>query len=220
MCAPTASGTRSNRIVPGTHPRSPNVRHTLTILTAATLLSIRPGTADKVPITTTSADAKAHYLQGRALADKLRLHDARAQFTKAAALDPTFAMAHYNLALCSATAKDFFAELNQAVALIDKASDGERLMILSLQAGANADPTRSQQYDEQLVAKYPQDERAHFLLGNAYLGRQNYQPAIAEYKRAIAIDPGYSPAYNSLGYAYRPVANYADAEVAFKKYIQ
>jgi tetratricopeptide (TPR) repeat protein len=196
------------------------VRYALTILTAATLLVRPPGTTDKVPITTTSADAKAHYLRGRALADQLRLHDAREQFTKAATLDPTFAIVHYNLALCSATAKEFFAELNKAVALIDKASDGERLMIRSLQAGANADPTTSQQYAEQLVAKYPQDERAHFLLGNAYFGRQNYQPAIAEFKRAIAINPDYSPAYNSLGYAYRPVANYADAEVAFKKYIQ
>jgi tetratricopeptide (TPR) repeat protein len=185
----------------------------------AALLLI-PVIAGKIPITTTSDDARAHYVQGRALSDQLRAHDAREQFAKAVALDPTFALAHFSLAQSAATAKEFFAELNQAVALADHASDGERLMILQLQAAANADPAKALDYAQQLSAKYPQDERAHFILGNAYFVRQQWDPAITEYKQAIAIDPSYSPAYNSLGYAYRPVGHYADAEAAFKKYIE
>jgi hypothetical protein len=50
---------------------------------------------------------------------------------------------HYQLAINSATAKDFFQHMNQAVALSDKASDGERLTILIGQAGANAKPTKA-----------------------------------------------------------------------------
>jgi tetratricopeptide (TPR) repeat protein len=185
---------------------------------APVAMAMVPGTA-KVPITTASNDAKAHYIKGRGLADQLRLHDARAEFAQAATLDPAFAMAYYNLALCAPTAKEFFAQLNRAVALADQASEGERLMILALQAGANADPAKALETAQRLVARYPQDERAHFILGNAYVGHTQYAEAIGEYRRAIEIDSSYSPAYNSLGYAYRPVNNNADAEAAFKKYI-
>jgi len=174
----------------------------------------------KVPVTTSSDEARALYLRGRELADQLRQHDARQLFAQAAAKDPNFALAHYSLAQAAPTAKEFFQHLNQAVALSDKASEGERLMIRTLQAGANADPAKSLTSAEELVAKYPQDERAHQILGNAYNARQQYDKAIGEYKRAIEIDPSFSPAYNSLGYAYRPLGNNAEAEKAFKKYIE
>ncbi len=139
---------------------------------------------------------------------------------QAVAKDPQLAIAHYDLALSSPTPKEFLAHLNEAVALSEKASDGERLLILSLQAGANADPKKSLEYAEELVAKYPQDERAHLNLGNAYFGQQKYDQSIAELKKASEIAPDFSPAYNSLGYAYRQVGKNAEAEDAFKKYIE
>jgi tetratricopeptide (TPR) repeat protein len=179
-----------------------------------------PAASTKIPLTTSSDEARTLFTKGRALADQLKAHDARQLFEQAAAKDPSFALAHYNLALSSATTKDFLQHLNQAVALSDKASEGERLMILSLQAGSNADPTKALAYAEELVAKYPQDERAHFLLAGNYVGQQEYQKAIEELKQSIAINPSFSPAYNTLGYAYRPLENYAEAEKAFKKYIE
>jgi len=135
------------------------------------------------------------------------------------AKDPNFALAHYNLALSSPTAKEFFDHLKQAVKLADKASEGERLMILGLEAGANADPEKQREYYEQLVEAYPQDERAHFLLGGNYFGQQDYPKTIAEYQKSVEIASDFAPAYNLLGYAYRQVGRYDDAEKAFKKYI-
>ena len=70
------------------------------------------------------------------------------------------------------------------------------------------------------MAKYPADERAHFLLGGAYFGRQEYDKAIAEYRKATELNPRFSPAYNLLGYAYRAVDQFGDAETAFRKYIE
>jgi tetratricopeptide (TPR) repeat protein len=176
--------------------------------------------SEKVWITTASDEARTLYTQGRALAEQLKAHDARKLFEQAVAQDPSFALAHYSLALSSATTKDFFQHLKQAVALSDKASEGERLMILAAQAGSNADPTKALAYAQELVAKYPQDERAHFILAGNYLGQQEYQKAIEELRQSIAVNPSYSPAYNTLGYAYRPLENYGEAEKAFKKYIE
>lgn len=176
--------------------------------------------SDKVPITTESDEARTLYIRGRDLADQTRAHDARQLLEQAAAKDPTFALVHYDLALNSPTAKEFYEHLKQAVALSSKASEGERLMILSLQAGADADSKKSLEYAEELVARYPRDERAHVLLGVLYSNQQDFSKSIPELTKAIEINPNYSPAYNLLGYAYMPLEKYPDAERAFKKYIE
>jgi tetratricopeptide (TPR) repeat protein len=173
-----------------------------------------------VPITAASDEARKLYLEGRALSEQLRAHDGRKRYEEAVAKDPSFAMAHYQLAANAATAKDFFAHLKEAVALSANASDGERLTILALEAGGNANPAKALEYTHELVAKYPNDERAHFLLGGGYFGRQDYDKAIAEYRKATELNPKFSPAYNLLGYAYRAVEKFDDAETAFKKYIE
>ena len=126
----------------------------------------------KIPITSASDEAKRLYTRGRDLSEQLRNQDARELFAQAVAKDSTFAMAHYNLALTSPTTKEFLEHLKHAVALAGKASDGERLLILSTEAGAKADPAKALQYLEEVVSKYPKDERAHMNLGNAYVGRQ------------------------------------------------
>jgi tetratricopeptide (TPR) repeat protein len=176
--------------------------------------------AVKIPVTTSSDEARQEYVKGRALGENLRAHDSREVLRRAVEKDPKFALGHYSLALNSPTAKEFFVHLNQAVALAGTASEGERLMILGLQAGANADTDRQREYYEQLVASYPQDERAHFLMGNNYFGQQDYPKALREYQKSVEIAADFAPAYNLLGYAYRQVGRYDDAEKAFKKYIE
>jgi tetratricopeptide (TPR) repeat protein len=192
---------------------------TATTSTAGAATTGTAGATKSISLTTSSAEAKELYLKGRTLAENLRAHDGRQFFEQAAAKDPSFAMAHYQLAVNSATAKDFFAHLNEAVALADKASEGERLTILVAKANGDAQPKKALDLAEELAIKYPGDERAQFILGGAYFAQQNYEKAIEQYKKAIAINPSYAAAYNILGYAYRPLEKYADAETAFKKYI-
>lgn len=176
--------------------------------------------AGKIAISTTSAAARADFLQGRRLAENLRLEDSREHFRRAIAKDPGFALAHLNLATSAPTGTEFFEHLGHAVALADKVSPGERLMIRGAEAGANADPAGQLELYRKLVADHPRDERAHFLLGNSYFGRQEYENAIAAYRRATEIAPDFAPAYNIVGYAYRTVGRYGEAEQAFKQYIR
>src|SRR5215204_1072005 len=94
--------------------------------------------AGKIFITTSSEEARKEYLAGRDLQEKLRITDSIQHFDKAISLDPNFALAELNRANVSPTAKEFFAHLNKAVALSDKASEGERMLIQATEAGANA----------------------------------------------------------------------------------
>ena len=174
----------------------------------------------KIAVTTASEEARKEFLAGRDLAEKLRITDSIAHFDKAISLDPNFALAELSRANASPTAKEFFAHLNKAVALSAKASDGERLLIQATEAGANANPTKQKEILDQLVAAYPNDERAHFNLGGYYFGQQDYAQAISHYRKATELAPDYSTAYNILGYAYRQNEAYSDAENAFKKYIE
>lgn len=174
----------------------------------------------KIPVTTSSEDARKEFLAGRDLAEKLLITDSLQHYDKAIALDPNFATAELNRATSSATAKEFFDHLKKAVSLADKASNGERLLILGAEAGANGNTAKQKEYLEQAVAAYPNDERAHFALGGFLFGQQDFSQAIQHYKKATEISPTYSTAFNILGYAYRQNADYANAEQAFKKYIE
>jgi tetratricopeptide (TPR) repeat protein len=72
----------------------------------------------------------------------------------------------------------------------------------------------------ELVRLFPNDERAHALLGNTYFGRQEYESAVEHFVTATTINPSFSQPYNQLGYAYRFLDKLSDAETAFKKYIE
>jgi len=174
----------------------------------------------KIPITTKSDEAKSEFLTGRDLSDRLLAQDSLQHFDKAISLDPDFASAELARANSSPTAKEFFAHQLKASVLADKVSEGERLMILAGEAGANAEVVKQKEYLDKLIAAYPNDERAQLTAGNFYFGQQQLEEAIAHYKRATEIAPNFSPAYNILGYSYRQQGNYDAAEQAFKKYVE
>src|SRR5262245_32172466 len=85
--------------------------------------------AGKIPITTSSEEARKEFLTGRDLNEKLLVQDSIAHYDKAISLDANFAYAELNRAGVSPTGKEFFDHLKKAVSLADKASNGEKLLI-------------------------------------------------------------------------------------------
>jgi tetratricopeptide (TPR) repeat protein len=173
----------------------------------------------KIPITTSSEEARKEFVTARDMTERLLATESIAHYDKAIALDPAFALAELNRAGVSATGKEFFEHLAKAVSLSGRASNGERLLILATEAGANNDTAKQKELLGQLEAAYPNDERAHFNVGGFYFGQQDFPKAIEHYQKATELAPTYSPAFNLLGYAYRQNGDYANAEQAFKTYI-
>jgi len=104
------------------------------------------------------------------------------------------------------------------VSLADKASDGEKLLILANEAGANGDTVKQKDYLDKLVTAYPNDERAQFNLANYYFGQQELNPAVEHYRKATEI----APLTRRLQRAWLCLpqqGDYTSAERAFKKYI-
>ena len=176
--------------------------------------------AGKIPVTTTSEEARKEYLEGRSLAERLLVQDSIAHFDKAISLDPNFALAELGRANSATNGKDFLDHLKKAVAGADKVSNGERLQILAAQAASDAKTAQQRTYLDQLVAAYPADERAQFTLGAVLFNQQDAPGAIEHFKKASELAPEYSAPYNQMGYAYRQIGDFENAEKAFKKYIE
>ncbi len=176
--------------------------------------------ANKVPVTTSSRKALKQYLKGRDLAEKLRAADAREHYAAAANLDPGFALAYLGLATTGPTAAEVLAALRRAAELADGASAAEAHMIRAAEATVNGRPDEQLGHLRALVTMYPEDERAHNLLGLFHFGRQEWREAAIEFKKAIAINPEFSQPYNLLGYSLRSLDDYAGAEKAFTAYVR
>ena len=181
---------------------------------------VRAAAGDKIPITTASHEARDLYLKGRELAEKLRATDGRRFYEQAAEKDPNFALAHVGLANTAGTTKEFIDAVTRAAALAGRVSAGEKHMVLGLDAAMKGNAAEVLAHYTALVKLFPDDERAHTLLGNLYFGRQEYDAAVKEFVKATTVNPSFSQPYNQLGYAYRFLDKLDDAEVAFKKYVQ
>ncbi|MGE5860590.1 MAG: tetratricopeptide repeat protein [Ignavibacteria bacterium] len=174
----------------------------------------------KIQITTASDEAREDFIKGRDLSEKLKGTESLQYFENAITKDGNFALAYYYHALSNPTAKGFFEDLDKAVSLADKVSEGERLLILQLKAGVDGDQKKQEETNLKLTEKFPKDERAHTQFGTFYFGVQEYEKAADHLKKSTEIDSAFAPAYNMLGYSYRNLGNYNEAEAAFKKYIQ
>ena len=143
----------------------------------------------KIPITTSSEEARKEFLEGRNLADKLQATKSLEHFDKAIALDSNFAIAYLNRSNASFIAKDFFSYLKKAVALSDRCSKGERLLILANEAGAYGKSVEQKEYLDSLLSLYPGDERVLFAVGTYYFGLQDYTKTIEHLQKALLLPP-------------------------------
>jgi tetratricopeptide (TPR) repeat protein len=190
------------------------------LMAGVAVLGVLQAEEGKIPITTSSPEAREQFLAGQVLVDNLRLTDAIPHFQKAVQLDSGFALAQLYLAQTAPTPKEFFAHLKEAGELSAKVSEGERLWIKGVRAGAYADLEGQLKTYKELSRIFPRNERAQTLLGIAYFAQQNYTPAAENLKHATEVNPAFAPAYNQLGYAYRFLGRYADAEQVFRKYTE
>ena len=172
-------------------------------------------------VTTRSTEAYAAYLQGREQLDRFDEPEARKSFERAVALDPEFAIAYVRLAQTlerdGDTAK-IQAAYRKAKELSARAPEKERLLIEARYAWrVERDNRKAIELLRTLVAKYPSEKEFHFELG----GRLYADPdaAIAEYQAALALDPEYGNALNSMAFALVRKSDFAGAQTALERYV-
>lgn len=166
--------------------------HKLLICVAVGLMlsvACSPSGKAVVPLTTTSDEARAEYLEGRAALDLGRVRHARWRFTLALRADPEFAMAYLGAYETAENATVAENALARAVALAGRVSIGERDIILSTKASSEGDDLVEISYLKDLRRRYPDDPRVHLLFGDLFRRHENFEHAVESFLKAESLAP-------------------------------
>ncbi|MBE0711841.1 MAG: protein kinase [Candidatus Aminicenantes bacterium] len=189
-------------------------------------LSDRTAARDAVPITTvTTASMEAYdlFLKGREDFDRYYFDEARQSLEKAALKDPGFALPHYYLArvyanLADATqSKKALTEFkNLSKTSTGKGKDG--LYVAAVSAMLDKDMEGYVRGLKDVIRADPRDKRALVDLAWFYKNDKKYSEAIAEFDKAIEIDPDFGYALNLRAYTFVEMGKIDEALKTFERY--
>jgi tetratricopeptide (TPR) repeat protein len=154
----------------------------------------------EIPITTSSKEALALFEKGQFFLDVGRPQEANELFKKALQLDPTFAYAHFNKALSSASAPEFKQELDAAIK--NGKTDGEKLLTQISQTFISNDAKKRIELSEQLVKQYPESPRAWLTLGGSQGSLNQNEAARKSFAKAVELKPDLIAGHIALGFNY------------------
>lgn len=174
----------------------------------------------EVPVTTSSKEALDLFMKGRDQMENMENIAAIALFEKAIQKDPNFARAYLYLAQSGGGFNDYRQNLEKAVSLLDKVSEGEKYEILCAQAQADRNGVKEKEHLDWLLTNFPSDKRIQAQAGSYYYSINDYSKALDHLVKVIELDENYAPAYNMLGYCHSALNNYAEAEKAFQTYLK
>jgi len=183
---------------------------------------IELASAKVADLTTNSMEAYNYFLRGRDDYEKFYYADARKFLEKAVSIDPTFAVAYLYLGKTAAQiydAKTRKDALEMAKKYSGKATEKERLYIEAAYAGAvEGNAGKRIRILQELAQSYPREKQVHYELAQDYGNALNLPQALAEYEKALALDPDFGLVLNQAGYAYARTGDYDKAVEYFERY--
>ncbi len=147
---------------------------------------------------TASLEAYQHYFAGVDCVDRpsrgeswTSVGSCAELFRKALAIDPTFALAHYQLAWIEASEHtgDAATSISEAMRFIDRAPAKERLVIRAWKAHLDGHDDDALALYGKVLGAFPEDKQALFLVGDLRHHRGEIAHAVPYFERALALDP-------------------------------
>jgi tetratricopeptide (TPR) repeat protein len=173
----------------------------------------------KLPVTTSSAQARNSFEKAMREFEQYRIPETLQDLRAATQADPNFAQAFILLSRMSPDPGEQASTRFRARQLAAKVSASEQLLICWL-AGAQENnylPAIGAMND--LLAKYPRDQRLAYLAGDWLMQQQRYEQAVAVLERAVTLSPDYAAALNDLAYGYADTGNFEKAFAVMDRYV-
>jgi serine/threonine protein kinase/tetratricopeptide (TPR) repeat protein len=119
--------------------------------------------------------------------------DCAQHFRRALAIDPTFALAQYRLAVeadfGAVSTSDQQAAFDAALRHLDRFPMKERLTALAWKAHVDGDDAAAVRMYRKLASDHPQDKYISYLAGDLHFHRDEYAEAIVWFEKTLELDP-------------------------------
>jgi len=171
----------------------------------------------RIPVTTKSPEALAHYQKGVAFLENARTAEGLDELKQAIALDPQFASAKA-LHGTGTPGPEGLKEAEEALAAAASLPEAERLLIEAALAQRRGDQVKAAAALTRVTEVAPGDYQGFLLLGSELLGEQKYPEAQQALKKATELNPSNGGAQNLLGYASLRQGDTAAAIAALEQY--
>lgn len=193
----------------------------LGLFLAAPLLAhhIEKGKSTTLPVTTSSAKARALYEKGMEDYENLYLERCNDDWRAAVKEDPDLAVAWAWIAFNSGNPQEVSAARAKAKALAPRLTPGEQLMIAWISKVQEGDFLGGITAMNDMLEMYPRDKHLLYLAGNWLMGENGNEQAQRFFEKALAIDKNYPAALNDLAYVEARNRQFAKALAAMDRYV-
>jgi len=172
-----------------------------------------------LPVTTSSAKARALYVKGMEDYENLYLERCNEDWRAAVKEDPNLALAWAWIAFNSGNPQEVSAARAKAKELAPKLTDGEQLMVGWISKVQEGDFIGGITAMNDMLEMYPKDKHLLYLAGNWLMGENGNDQAKRFMEKALAIDKNYPAALNDLAYIDARNREFAKAFAAMDRYL-
>jgi Tfp pilus assembly protein PilF len=172
-----------------------------------------------MPVTTSSAEARALYQKGMQDYENLYLERCNDDWRAAVKADPKLAVAWAWIAFNGSDPKEVSAAREKAKALAPKLTPGERLMIAWIAKVQEGDFLAGISAMNDLLEMYPKDKHLIYLAANWLMLENGDDQAQRLLEKALALDKNFPAALNDLAYEYARSRQFAKAFASMDRYV-
>jgi len=180
---------------------------------------IKQGSTASLPITTSSAQARALYEKGMQDYENLYLERCNDDWRAAVKEDPNLAVAWAWIAFNSSDPKEISAARERAKAIARKATPGEQLMVAWIAKVEEGDFIGGISAMNDMLEMYPKDKHLLYLAGNWLMLEEGIEASQHMMEKALAIDKNFPAALNDLAYAEARNRQFVKALAAMDRYV-
>jgi tetratricopeptide (TPR) repeat protein len=180
---------------------------------------IKKGESSTLPVTTSSAKARALFAKGVADYENLYLERCNDDWRAAAKEDPSLAVAWAWIAFNSGNPQEVSDARAKAKALAPKLSPGEQLMIAWISKVQEGDFLGGITAMNDMLEMYPRDKHLLYLSGNWLMLEDGNEQAQRIMEKALSIDKNFPAALNDLAYIDARNRQFAKALAAMDRYV-
>src|ERR1700684_3197469 len=159
---------------------------------------VKPATTTSMPVTTSSAEARALYEKGMQDFENLYLDRCNDDWRAAVKADPNLAVAWAWIAFNSGNPEEAKSAREKAKAIAPKLSPGEQLMIAWIVKVQQGDFIGGISAMNDMLEMYPKDKHVFYLAGNWLMGEEGADQAGKMMEKALALYKNFPAALNDL----------------------